>query len=350
MIPEELEKKLRRLAKTLCCLTAQVDALEEVVDALPAPETFTSQRIPFGDGDGTLTEDSGLTFNPSSDQLTVAGDISVNGLTLGRGSAVVTNTVFGYEALLAAVDGAGQNSVIIGHGSFRNHANPYYVISIGSGAMSTTTDSGNYNNIGIGSFVLASAGSAENVAIGNNSMFNMTNGTFGEDFGFNVAIGHGSLGSATTTANNTVLGHHAGFGITTGHSNTAIGLAAMGRGWYVLGGTAGITGTGNFAIGFASLYGLTSGSNNIAIGGQAGNAITTGSGNTIIGAATGSAALTNTLILATGAGTRLTIDVNGLLTLGVVPPEHADNAAAVLAGLTNGTIYRTGDTLKIVHP
>jgi hypothetical protein len=30
-------------------------------------------------------------------------------------------------------------------------------------------------------------------------------------------------------------------------------------------------------------------------------------------------------------------------------PEYADNAAALLAGLTAGKLYRTGDNLKIVH-
>ena len=29
--------------------------------------------------------------------------------------------------------------------------------------------------------------------------------------------------------------------------------------------------------------------------------------------------------------------------------EHADNAAALVAGLVAGDIYRTGDLLKIVH-
>ena len=29
--------------------------------------------------------------------------------------------------------------------------------------------------------------------------------------------------------------------------------------------------------------------------------------------------------------------------------EHADNAAAIAAGLVTGEIYRTGDALKIVH-
>jgi len=30
-------------------------------------------------------------------------------------------------------------------------------------------------------------------------------------------------------------------------------------------------------------------------------------------------------------------------------PEYADNAAAILGGLTDNQVYRTGDVLKIVH-
>jgi hypothetical protein len=30
-------------------------------------------------------------------------------------------------------------------------------------------------------------------------------------------------------------------------------------------------------------------------------------------------------------------------------PEYADNATAVAAGLSIGRLYRTGDTLKVVH-
>jgi hypothetical protein len=36
------------------------------------------------------------------------------------------------------------------------------------------------------------------------------------------------------------------------------------------------------------------------------------------------------------------------ITLGVVP-VHTDNAAALLAGLTVGMVYRTADVLKVVH-
>jgi hypothetical protein len=39
---------------------------------------------------------------------------------------------------------------------------------------------------------------------------------------------------------------------------------------------------------------------------------------------------------------RLAEGLNGI-------PEHADNAAAVAAGVRAGRFYRTGDALKVVH-
>jgi hypothetical protein len=42
-------------------------------------------------------------------------------------------------------------------------------------------------------------------------------------------------------------------------------------------------------------------------------------------------------------------DWNLVLTAPTVTPQYANNAAALLAGLSPGKIYRTGDTLKIVH-
>jgi len=43
------------------------------------------------------------------------------------------------------------------------------------------------------------------------------------------------------------------------------------------------------------------------------------------------------------------IEMNGFYLKEVGSDEHADNAAAITAGLTVGDIYRTGDILKIVH-
>jgi hypothetical protein len=42
-------------------------------------------------------------------------------------------------------------------------------------------------------------------------------------------------------------------------------------------------------------------------------------------------------------------DWSVVLTTPVIPPQYANNSAALLAGLVAGQIYRTGDVLKIVH-
>ena len=63
-------------------------------------------------------------------------------------------------------------------------------------------------------------------------------------------------------------------------------------------------------------------------------------------------ALTGAVNISSTAGNILTSNGTGLyvpnqIALGLV--EYADNAAAVTAGLTVGSLYRTGDVLKIVH-
>jgi len=63
-------------------------------------------------------------------------------------------------------------------------------------------------------------------------------------------------------------------------------------------------------------------------------------------------ALTDTLLGTDEANAKATknyaiSDVLGLVTAGIT--VHADNAAAVTAGLAVGTIYRTDDVLKVVH-
>ena len=96
---------------------------------------------------------------------------------------------------------------------------------------------------------------------------------------------------------------------------------------------------------------VTTGNNNTAIGINSGQGISTGSGNTILGANIGglSASLSNTVIIGNSSGNvRITVNSVGITNIANVP-TYADNAAALLAGLVAGDIYRTGDTLKIVH-
>ena len=79
--------------------------------------------------------------------------------------------------------------------------------------------------------------------------------------------------------------------------------------------------------------------------------MTTGNYNVILGGtqAVSYATLSNYMIFADGQGNeRFHINNTGDMILHTIQ-EHADNAAAVTAGLVVGTIYRTNDNLKIVH-
>ena len=73
-------------------------------------------------------------------------------------------------------------------------------------------------------------------------------------------------------------------------------------------------------------------------------------------------ALGDAFIFYNGGGSHteaMRIDSSGDVGIGTATPtaalqvvglaEHADNAAALTAGLTAGAFYRTGDLLKVVH-
>ena len=167
--------------------------------------------------------------------LVLTADITVNGLTVGRGAgAVSTNTAVGASALAANTSGI-QNS------------------GVGANALQYQT---NNNNTALGYNAMlgvsgVSAGGS-NTAVGSNSLAGLTTGNF------NTAMGQQALVANTTASNNTAVGYQAGY------SNT--------------------TGTGNTAIGYVAGYAITTGSYNTALGDNAmtGSSLT-GSGNTNVG-------------------------------------------------------------------
>jgi len=149
-----------------------------------------------------------------------AFNLTVNTLTVGIGSGnISTNTVLGYEALLANT--TGYSNVAIGWRSLKAN-------TIGN------------NNTAIGESAMISAISGDN----------------------NTAIGGFVLNSLTTGSSNTIMGQNSGSTITTGSLNTIIGAVN----------TSGIT-TGSFnTILGAQISGLsTSLANNIIIADGQGN-------------------------------------------------------------------------------
>ena len=148
------------------------------------------------------------------------GDMTINGLTVGRGAgSVSTNTAVGATAL------ANNSS---GYGNFAGGTSALYANTTG------------YSNVAIGSF---------DGTLHPAMRFNTTGY-------YNVAIGTGSLAYNTTGSYNTASGVQALYNNTTGSSNEASGQAAL---------FSNTTGNYNTASGKGALYYNTTGSGNTAI-------------------------------------------------------------------------------------
>ena len=125
-------------------------------------------------------------------------DISVNSITIGRGSGnISTNTVVGSGALAANQTG-------------------YENVAIGNDALYQNTLG--YRNIGIGvSSLFTNTSGFQNIAVGRWNSFKNTTGSE------NSSIGFQALYNNTTGSNNSVFGNKAGLNNTTGSDNTFIG-------------------------------------------------------------------------------------------------------------------------------
>jgi hypothetical protein len=178
-----------------------------------------------------------------------AYDLTVNGITLGKGAGnISTNTASGYQALLANTTGA-YNSASGSYALFQN-----------------TTGS---NNTASGSNVLVyNTTGNDNTAYGNATLAYNSTGTS------NTASGSYALVSNTTGNANTANGSYALVSNYIGSYNTASGFGAL---------YANTEGSHNTASGVQALYANTTGEYNTASGRKAGFNLTTGSNNTLIG-------------------------------------------------------------------
>ena len=133
---------------------------------------LTSGRVPYATTAGLLTDSANLLYSGT--------DLTVYGLTVGRGAGAVSdNTAMGVSALAANTSGARNTA----YGNVALQANI------------TGTD-----NTGIGRYALNGSTSSSNTAVGSAALYQATSG-----------------------GNNTALGQAAGANITTGGSNTYIG-------------------------------------------------------------------------------------------------------------------------------
>jgi hypothetical protein len=168
---------------------------------------------------------------------TITNDLTISGLTVGKGNAsVATNTAMGVSALSSVTTGDTNTA---------------------TGYQALTTNTSGTSNTAYGVQALR---------------FNTTGGS-------NAAFGRGSLNGNTTGSYNTSLGDSALTSNTTASNNTAVGYQAL----YNQSAGAGP----NTAIGYLSGLNVTTGGGNVFLGQSAGNgSTTTGSFNVLIGNST----------------------------------------------------------------
>jgi hypothetical protein len=218
-------------------------------------------------------------------------DLSVNGLTVGKGGgSVIYNTAVGYQAINATATGI-------------------YNVGVGYSALSANT-SGEYNTAVGGNALQISTTGVNNSAFGVAAMAFNTSGSY------NTALGMFALHSDTTASNNTAVGYQAGYTNSTGTYSTYVGWGA------------GYSATGGY---------------NTCVGQASGYYITTGTKNSILGAYNGNQGgldirtSSNYIVLSDGDGNpRGIFDNNGNYLVGTVSNVAAPARAAFIGNSTYG--------------
>ena len=204
-----------------------------------------------------------------SNSLNQTSDLTINGVTVGKGGgAVATNTAVGASALNANT--TGSLSVAIGTSALAANTTSDANTAVGYQAASTQTTGALYTTAFGYQSLKANTSGAQNNALGFQSLTANTTGANNSGFGTYA------LASNTTGSTNTAFGNEALRSNTTASNNTAIGYQALQSN----------TGTQNTAIGAQALYSNTSSVNSTAVGYQAGQ-YNTASGNIFIGQGAG---------------------------------------------------------------
>jgi hypothetical protein len=213
----------------------------------------------------------GIGTSAPNQKLTVVGgisatkDITVNGITIGRGGGnIVTNTIVGEEALDSNT--TGYENTAVGRRALQYNTVGLTNTAVGVGANKFNLI-GN-NNTAVGGFALQNNLADNNTAVGRSSLQVNTTGIN------NTASGVNALFSNTTGNNNTANGVNALLSNTTGFNNTAYGQSSL---------LYNLSGLYNAAVGMESLRNNTTGSNNTAVGNSALFSNTTGNVNTALG-------------------------------------------------------------------
>jgi hypothetical protein len=225
----------------------------------PKVASITTNSVPVWDGsslvDGSITDlggNIGIGTTAITNKLEVAGDVLVNGLTIGRGAGNnISNVAIGSQALFSNTTGV-QNVANGSEALFSNTTGWYNVANGFQALYSNTTGS---NNIASGKEALSSNTTGmDNVAIGWRTLYYNNTGFR------NVGSGRQALYLNTEGNDNIASGYRALYNNTTGGANLASGRQAL---------SSNIIGSNNVAIG--NLAGFNSlGTGNVFLGNEAG--------------------------------------------------------------------------------
>ena len=207
---------------------------------------------------------------------TFNSDISVNGITVGRGIGISNflNIAVGSSAL--SRNTTGSYNTALGSTSLYNNTTGNENTALGSSSLYNNT-TGSYNTaLGSNSLLKNTIGS-DNTTLGSSSLYNNTTGSY------NTALGSTSLYNNTTGNNNIALGPNSLYSNTTGSYNTALGISPL---------YSNTTGNNNIALGPSSLVSLT-GDYNIGIGASSGGTFASGNQNIFIGHQTYNSGMTS---------------------------------------------------------
>jgi hypothetical protein len=201
--------------------------------AAPTWYAPTATRVLFAGTGGILADDAGITYNSTTDALTVAGNLVIDDNLIYLGNRVGTaNTFLGFDAgstttvlsernvgvgYQALLNSDGSNNVGIGYQALVGNTSGAGNVGLGSGANRSNLIG--VNNMAIGLEALFLNTGSYNVAIGQGALYNQQ----GADN--NVAIGRQALVLNVTGTNNLAMGYEAGYS-SLGSGNVYLGFRA----------------------------------------------------------------------------------------------------------------------------
>jgi hypothetical protein len=289
--------------------------------------SITGGELKLAPADGTSGGIVTISAQTFAGAKTFSSDLTVNGVTVGKGQANITdNTAFGTSALAAASTSGGYNS------------------AFGYQALQANTTGGSSNSAFGTKALAANTTGNTNTALGANSLLRNVSGhnnisvngalIFNESGNYNIGIGAGALQGNKIGSTNIAIGREAGF-----HLNSYNSGAGAGGGNIFVGYQAGISrnrGSFNTAIGQQSLYSYTIDfydySNAVAIGYQSGFTNTTNN-NTYLGSFADVDYTTNSSITnATALGYQAKVIASNTIQLGNTAVTNVKTSGTITAG------------------